>query len=86
MIKNLYSVRDRLTGFGPLFDAYSNEVAIRQFAMSFKGQQLSVPLEDLDLYFIGTFETELGLLDSASSPVFVARGASLLEDEKNDEV
>lgn len=86
MILKLYSVRDRLTGFGPLFSADNNDVAIRVFVMSFKNQKLTVPLEDLDLYFIGTFETELGLLDSASSPVFVARGASLLEDEKNDEV
>lgn len=69
-----------------MFSADNNDVAIRVFVMSFKNQKLTVPLEDLDLYFIGTFETELGLLDSASSPVFVARGASLLEDEKNDEV
>lgn len=52
MIKNLYSIRDRLTGFGPLFDAYSNDVAIRQFVMSFKGQQLTVPLEDLDFLLV----------------------------------
>ena len=86
MIKTLYSIRDRLTGFGPLFDAYSNDVAIRQFVMSFKGQQLTVPLEDLDLYLIGTYDTELGILDSAASPVFVARGASLMEDDKDDAV
>ncbi len=54
--------------------------------MSFKGQQLTVPLEDLDLYLIGTYDTELGTLDSAASPVFVARGASLMEDDKDDAV
>ena len=84
MILKLYTVRDRLTGFGPLFSADNIDVAIRVFVMSFKNQKLTVPLEDLDLYFIGTFETELGLLDSASSPVFVARGSYLLEDVIND--
>lgn len=86
MIMKLYSVRDRLTGFGPLFSADNNDVAIRVFVMSFKNQQLSVPLEDLDLYLIGTYDTELGTLDSAASPVFVARGASLMEDVKDDAV
>lgn len=86
MIMKLYSVRDRLTGFCPLFSADNNDVAIRVFVMSFKNQQLSVPLEDLDLYFIGEFDTELGLLDTTSSPVFIARGASLMEDGKDDAV
>lgn len=78
MIKNMYSVRDRLNDFGPLFEAPNHDFAKRIFRQSLTGD--SIPVEDLDLYFIGQFDSESGLLLTGEpNPVFLARGSSLME-------
>lgn len=85
MKKQLYSIRDRLTEFGPVFEAPNHDVAKRMFKQSLSGGSV-MPIEDLDLYYVGDFDTESGLIYADVSPVFVARGASLLEVKKDDEV
>lgn len=86
MRKHLYSVRDRLTDFGPSFEAPNHDVAKRMFKQSLSGGSV-MPIEDLDLYYIGDFDTESGLISVGDVfPVFIARGASLLEVKKDDDV
>lgn len=86
MKKQLFSIRDRLTDFGPIFEAPNPEVAKRMFKASLSGGSV-MPIEDLDLYYVGEFDTESGLLCAVeASPVFIARGASLMEVTKDDEV
>lgn len=86
MKKQLYSIRDRLTDFGPVFEAPNHDVAKRMFKQTLFGGS-AMPIEDLDLYYIGDFDTESGLISEVDAlPVFIVRGASLLEVKKDDEV
>lgn len=78
MMKNLYSIRDRLNDFGPLFEAPNHDFAKRIFRQSLTPD--SIPAEDLDLYFIGQFDSESGeLLSGEHNPVFLVRGSSFTE-------
>lgn len=86
MIKYLYSIRDRLTDFGPSFEAPNHDVAKRMFQQSLNGG-FGMPVEDLDLYYIGDFDTESGRISVGDCyPVFICRGASVLVVKKDDEV
>lgn len=88
MIKRLYSIRDRLVEFGPIFEAVSDAVAIRQFQQAFRGvNNDSCPLEDLELYFVGTFNTESAGLWSPDCVSLIYRGSAMLVPEvQKDEV
>lgn len=84
MRKSLYSVRDRLTEFGPIFEAPNHDVAKRIFKQSLSSGT-AVPIEDLDLYFLGDFDTDSGdVLSSIDAPVFIARGVSIMEVKKDE--
>lgn len=63
MIKGLYSVYDKMTGFMPPAAMENDEVAIRNFGYdvtSIDRNIINANPEDFNLQKIGTFDTELG--------------------------
>lgn len=80
MVK-IYCVRDQYTGYGQLFTAANDSVAIRDFrlALSRKESLMYANSKDFDLMCLGTFDYELGVI-SAEAPVIVAAGSSLVKE------
>lgn len=82
MIFNVYSMRDELTGFiQPTFEL-SDNVAIRNFsfAINKKDTLLYANPKHFDLYCIGEFDTETGILKK-KDPELIVTGLSVLEKE-----
>ena len=81
MIVKLYSVCDTVAEeFGPIYSCKNDEVAKRAFHDLIKDS--SSPL-DYDLYFLGTFNTDTGFIDSVTLPVRV--NLVSLSDDKVEE-
>lgn len=81
MILNIYSMRDKLTGYSqPTFELY-DAVAMRNFehaVMAAQGLFKTHP-EDFDLYHLGVFDTETGIISGgADSPRLVLAGSSVV--------
>lgn len=73
----MYAVKDALVGFGVPFASNSNAEAIRAFvrvATDTKSDIFASP-GDYDLYYIGTYDTDTGLLTS-TIPDMIYRGRS----------
>lgn len=76
MIRRLYSVRDDLTGFSNVIADDGDELAIRGFT-STVNRMLSADssctpyVDDLSIWFIGTFDTDTGIVTSASPEVLI---------------
>ena len=69
MIVKLYSVFDSVAEeFGPIYSCKNDEVAKRAFHELIKDSSSSL---DYDLYFLGTFNTDTGFIDSVTLPVRV---------------
>lgn len=85
MVK-IYSVRDQFTGYGQMFTASNDAVAIRDFRIACTSMNDSLIYKcpkDFDLMCLGTFDSELGVI-SSEAPVIVASGASFVKEcEKN---
>lgn len=80
MVK-IYCVRDQYTGYGQLFTAANDSVAIRDFrlVLSRKESLMYSNAKDFDLMCLGSFDYELGVIQS-EAPVIVASGASLVKE------
>lgn len=80
MVK-IYCVRDQYLGYGQLFTAANDAVAIRDFrlAVSRKDSLMFASAKDFDLMCLGTFDPELGVI-SSEAPVIVASGASIVKE------
>lgn len=89
MESRLYSIRDRKVGFmAPVIDT-NDETARRNFSMAVINRDslyMAFP-DDYDLYFVGTFDSESGLV-SPVDPVFVcsARSCIIPVNVKDSEV
>lgn len=69
MVVKLYSVCDTVAEeFGPIYSCKNDEVAKRAFHDLIKDSSSPV---DYNLYFLGTFNTDTGFIDSATLPVRV---------------
>lgn len=65
---NLYSIFDKVAEeFGPLYQAKNDAVAQRNFYMAVK----DIDGTQHDLYRIGSWDTETGLLNSIDTPVAI---------------
>lgn len=78
----IFSVLDRkLREFGPLVADRTEESMLRSLATAIRGapeQMMSKYPEDFDLYRIGSFDPETGVMTS-DGPVLVSRVAAVLE-------
>lgn len=68
MIFNVYSIKDTLAGeYGPLFTAKNDAVAERMVCEMFNKKVF----KDMELYCLGTFDTEKGLHDKFAKMVSI---------------
>lgn len=67
----VYSVRDRLVGFGALLPDTSPENAKRNFALAMRINPAS---DDYDLYSVAEYDTETGFIKPFPVPSLVLTG------------
>lgn len=68
----MFSIYDRVSGlYGELFFAQKEELAIRRFNYLMKNSPMVAP--DCDLYCVGDFNSDTGLITALSKPVFIIR-------------
>lgn len=81
MTVNLYSVRDLHSGFGQVFTAQNDAVAIREFrlAISRKDNVMFTSCNDFDLMRLGSFDADLGSIEPCS-PRIIANGYSIAKE------
>lgn len=83
MLYYVYSVRDRLDGFGRPFVHPSDALAKRDFAAAVHGDRVSSALAfspaDFDLYRLGKFDTDSGLITMDDLPEFICKGSDMVE-------
>lgn len=85
MIYPMYCIRDVKTSFFPPQPAQSDEDAKRNFAMMVNNPSgvMGFSPKDFDLYFVGTFDTEKGVLTPVTPIEFVVSGSAMVQvDEK----
>lgn len=90
MIYSIYSIRDKHTGFiSPTFDL-NHQSAARNFSLALTRSDgvLGFAPSDFDLYCIGSFDSDTGVLHPVSVPEFVISGsqacqASVAKEEKD---
>lgn len=67
----VYSVRDRLVGFGALLPDTSPENAKRNFALAMRSNPA---FDDYDLYAIAEYDSSTGMISPFPVPVLVVSG------------
>lgn len=73
MTNYVYLVKDELSAQFSLFGVYVNKaVAERDFKKAVNAD--GVPATDLMLYESGTIDSNTGVLDAYTSPIFIVRG------------
>lgn len=72
MITKLYTIRDRKSGiYGTPFGSFNDDTAIRDFK-GFCNQAQNVYLaDDLELYYVGYFESDTGEVLGSDKPEFL---------------
>lgn len=88
MDRRIYAIRDTLVGYGaPMIDI-NDAAAARTFSYALRNTpELLDKANDLDLFFLGTLDSESGALVSESIPKIIIRGADcILERTVSDEI
>lgn len=74
MIYELYSVYDKVSGVYGVPTPFVNRAsAIRWFRVIIRDNEFAEPT-DFELYKVGSFDTDKGVLFSTASPEFVEKG------------
>lgn len=78
----VYSYRDLKVGFGQPVVDMNDQSAIRgfSFAVNQNSNIMNFSPKDYDLYRIGEFDSEKGILISEKVPVLVVSGVSVLNE------
>ena len=80
---NVYAMRDKLAGYlQPTFEQ-SDEIAVRNFsfAINNKGTLLYAAAKHFDLYKLGTYDTDTGIIDKLDNPLLIIEGLSCKKEE-----
>lgn len=78
MNRPLYAIHDALNGFGSPFVDINDATAQRNFAYAVNNNNdMSFSPSDYDLYKVGEFDHEKGVLLPCSIPVLVVKGVSV---------
>ena len=83
----LYSYRDQLNGFGPIVLETNERTAIRGFSMAINSGNgmMGYSPKDYDLYCVGEFDIEKGIVVPASpGPQLVVNGLSVFNDGESE--
>lgn len=98
MIRRLYSIRDDLSGFSAVIADDNDDLACRGFSSTVH-KMLSVDsgsapyVDDMSIWFIGTFDSDTGMLSPATPEVLMRgkvvrynyeRDKSILAEKKED--
>lgn len=82
MVQYVYAIRDCLEGFGRPFVCSSDAFAKRDFAAAVNGDRVNSSLAfspaDYDLYRLGKYDTDSGMITMDDLPVYVCKGSDLL--------
>lgn len=82
MKKNLYSIRDNKAGFWSPREDINDDTALRNFAFAVNTNELMMfRPNDYDLYFVGTFDDERGLMEPAEPIKYIASGGSVFNEK-----
>ena len=74
MITKLYTIRDRKSGiYGTPFGSFNHDTAIRDFHSFCKQVQNEYLAEDLELYYVGEFESNTGEMKSKEKAEFLVQ-------------
>lgn len=84
---NMYSICDKMTTYIFPFPAYSDEAAARQFAAEIDSTPMSRDNpQDFELFRVGSFDLETGLVEAIVPNVHVRSGLSVSRKvEKSNE-
>lgn len=84
MKAKLYSYRDALVGFGPILVESNERTAIRGFSYAVNNAQgiMNFSPKDYDLFYIGEFDTDTGVISPAPVCQLVVNGSSVFTEEK----
>lgn len=84
MKTKLYSYRDNLVGFGPVMVENNEQTAVRGFsyAVNNASGMMGFSPKDYDLFYIGEFDTDTGVIVSAPVPALVVNGSSVYGDKE----
>lgn len=82
MLKVLVGVKDVLTGFTGVTIEDSDEIAVRSFCYQVKAMRadkryVNVPIDDLQLYHLGVFDSETGKLSQPDIPDLLIEARSV---------
>lgn len=83
MKKELYAIRDVKVGFlAPMVD--DNEAsAMRNFEYAVHNNDIiNFMPSDFELYHIGSFDTDSGIIESCSTPNFICNGISFKKENE----
>lgn len=78
----VYSYRDSKVGFGSPIVETNDQTAVRGFSFAMNNPQgmMNFAPGDYDLYKIGEFDPDKGILYSEDIPVMICSGASVVGD------
>lgn len=82
MKAKLYSYRDELVGFGPIMVEANERTAIRGFSYAVNSAQgmMSFSPENYDLFYIGEFDTDTGVISPAPVSQLIVNGRSVFSE------
>lgn len=70
----IFAVKDKLVGYGQPYTKYNEEVAKRDFTNAMMQQPIK---NDLELYVIGSYESETAKITLLPEPHLVLKGESI---------
>lgn len=84
MKAKLYSYRDNLVGFGPVMVENNEQTAVRgfSFAVNNASGMMGFAPKDYDLYYLGEFDTDSGLVLPAPVPSLVVNGTTVFGEKE----
>lgn len=84
MKTKLYSYRDQLVGFGPIMVENNEQTAVRgfSFAVNNASGMMGFAPKDYDLFYVGEFDTDTGIITGAPVPALVVNGTSVFGDKE----
>ena len=78
MVNKLYSIRDHKSGFYPPVVDTNDDTAKRNFSFAMNNNEnYAFAPADYDLYYVGSFDSETGLITCDHIPTLVASGVNV---------
>lgn len=78
MKRSIYAIHDALNGFGSPFVDTNDATAKRNFSFAVNNNNdMSFSPSDYDLYKVGEFDHETGVLIPLSTPLLIVKGISI---------